>query len=182
MSEHLACHRTVGASIVMLIASGLAGSGFLGCPIRPSPSCYLYFRWSLRTGFPRPAHSPASGPVRRSVRVPSASRFDLLLPPGGSETAHQLAVPDFPFRLAAAWLLFRPSLPPLDDLPAPRHSLHLRFARSTPKSSPSVFSDAAAGIVAGSIGFSFPFWFQRFPVQTSSAVSSSRQLNAATQK
>jgi hypothetical protein len=33
MSEHLACHRTVGASIVMLVASGLAGSGLATFPV-----------------------------------------------------------------------------------------------------------------------------------------------------
>jgi hypothetical protein len=89
MSEHLACHRTVGASIVMLVASGLA------C------ACYLYFRRSLRTSVPRPAHAPASGPVRRLVRVrkPSPSTWRFRDRPSAS-------VPDFPFRCAEAPLSF----------------------------------------------------------------------------
>jgi len=177
MSEHLACHRTVGASIVMLIASGLAGSE----PAR-------FPGWA----FPLPAASSSGGPkgpafLARLIRrrpVPSGGRFgseDPLLPPGGSVTVLQRVVPVLPFRDAEASLPFRPFRPPLGDLTAPRHSLHLRFARFVPGNAPSVFSDAAAGIVAVSISFSFPFPFQRFPVETSSSVSSSRQGDAATQ-
>lgn len=165
MSEHLACHRTVGASIVMLIASGLPDRGL----------ATLAWPAALTSGGPRgPAflarfQSPAFGPVRRSVRVrrPSPSTWRFRDRPSACCSGPL-------FRSAEAPLSSCPSNLPPCGLTASRHSLHLRFARCPPKSFPYVFSDAAAGIVAVSISFSFPYQFQRFPVQTSSAVSSSR--------
>lgn len=156
-------------------------------------SCWFRTRPVSRRGLPLPAASSSGGPkgpafLARLIRrrpVPSGGWFgseDPLLPPGGSVTALQPVVPVLPFHDAEASLPFHPSRPPLGDLTAPRHSLHLRFARFVPGNAPGVFSDAAAGIVAVSISFSFPFPFQQFPAETSSSVSSSRQGNAATQK
>jgi len=127
-----------------------------------------------RTGFHRPATSPASGPVRRSARAlrPLLSTWRF------RDRFSASAVPALPFRVwpklpaflltfpaageATCWLLCR--------------SLHLRFARFRPKPSWGVFSDTAAGIAARSRGLCFPFPFQRFPAGTSSAVPHSRHL------
>lgn len=59
------------------------GSGwFRSCPVSRlglPPACCLFIRWPQRAGVPRPAHPPASGPVRRLVWIrrpsPSTWRF-----------------------------------------------------------------------------------------------------------
>ncbi len=101
----------------MLIASGLAFA------------CFRFFRRSLRTSVPRPAHSPASGPVRRLVRVrkpsPSTWRF---------RDRPSTFIPDFPFRFAEAPLSFS-SFQSVAGRPssfAPLTASAVRF-RSTPK-------------------------------------------------
>lgn len=94
-----------------------------------------------------------SGPVRRSapVRGPllSAWRF---------RDRHD-ALPGLTFCLQCVKHRFPAASPGRrqSDRQAARHSLHLRFARPVPRNAQGVFSDAAAGITASSIGLVFPF-------------------------
>lgn len=159
------------------------GSG-LPVALRLRRTCCLFIRWSVRTGFLRPVHSPASGPVRRSVGVRGTFPFHLAVP-----FDHPVACRSWPlFRRAEARLSFRHFRPPPGDLPASRHSLHLRFVwvirrlsqtcfptllrASLPYQSASVFP-----IVSNGFPSELQVRFQRLDIQKLRLESESRKQN-----
>ena len=123
-----------------------------------------------------PAPVPSGGWLGSGGALPSTWRFRGLFEAFASGRCPlRAALPSaagseffVPLRLVPSlaawlWLRFAIALPRLhSNLPiTARHSLHLRFARLDPKTSPGVFSDAAAGIAAIPIRLNFPFSFQR---------------------
>ena len=173
MHSHRGCTR-----IVMLVASGPIEPGgeplpdrvvSSGSPVRARLAA-LAFR------------QPSSANLRRRL-VPSGGwrcSGELCRPAWRFQGRFEaLSSGRLPLRAAfpsVAGLIIRSALPwpcgrrvrlpfahsrPHSDLPiAARLSLHLRFARLCRETSPSVFSDAAAGIAAIPIGFEFPLPFQ----------------------
>lgn len=166
----------------MLVASGPIALG-----ANPLPDCVVFSGSPVRSGlaaFPFRQPSTANSRRRWSRQAVGWAPGELCLPPGGSEgipeasafgrTPLRAALPhaacsELSFRLALAltlrsWPLpcFPLALPrPHSSLPiTARHSLHLRFAGLCPRTSPSVFSDAAAGIAAIPIRLKFSVLFQ----------------------
>ena len=149
-------HRTEGASIVMLVASGLIGLGREAC------SDHVV------------THNPVAPKDRRSTPGdPTPARSRQAVGSSPKTFSFHLAVP----RLASALSRFPdlvsgpksfPStvrLRPLETgLPIARLSLHLRFAKLVPGNLRGVFSDRAADIAFGSSGYVFPFGFRGFPL------------------
>ena len=134
------------------------GSGLpVACRLRRT--CFLFIRWSVRTGFLRPVHSPASGPVRRLGGVRGTFPFHLAVP-----FDRPVACRSWPlFRRAETLLSSCHFRPPPSDLPASRHSLHLRFAWVIRRLSQTCFPTLLRASLLYQSASVFPFGSNGFP-------------------